>query len=322
MAMDQAIRDLPKQFAFAPEVVNAGALPSDAYGYLVCGMGGSALTPDLLRAWDPTSDIRVHRGYGLPALPDLGHRLVIASSYSGNTEETLDVYDAARREGIPVAVIATGGALLDRAVRDSIPYVRIPSTGIQPRMALGYSILALAAIMRHDRAMEKLHAITALDAGELEDAARKLADALGDRTPIVYASDRNGAIARYWKIAVNETGKRPAFSNVVPEINHNEMTGFDVGIHAKGLLQRFAVVMLRDAEDDARVAHRMEVLSAILRDRGIAVHDVPLTGVERFEHIFTSIISASWMAYHLALIDGAEPEHVPMVEEFKRRIST
>ncbi|MDO8598809.1 MAG: SIS domain-containing protein [bacterium] len=322
MSMEQAIRDFPKQFAFEPEITNEAALPGATRGVVVCGMGGSALTPDLLMAWDPAGDLRVYRGYGLPDLSDIDDRLIIASSYSGNTEETLDAYDVARDKGLAVAAIATGGELLARAERDGVPYVQLPSTGIQPRMALGYSMRALVALMRHERASDQLRALTGtVDATTWGDAGRMLAEELRDRTPIVYASDRNGAIARCWKIAMNETGKVPAFANTFPELNHNEMTGFDAGSGAPSFIERFHIVLLRDAEDDPRIQKRMDVAAELFRDRGLQVTDVAFDGEERLTRIFNSIILGSWTALHLASAYGAESELVPMVEEFKRRIA-
>lgn len=322
MGMEQAIRDFPDQFAFEPEIANEEALSSATRGAVVCGMGGSALTPDLLMAWDPASDLYVHRRYGLPECSDIDGRLIVASSYSGNTEETLDAYDVARRKGLAVAAIATGGKLLARARHDGVPYVQLPSTGIQPRMALGYSIRALAALMRHERAADHLRALAGtVDAAVWGDTGRMLAEELRDRTPIVYASDRNAAIARCWKIAMNETGKVPAFANTFPELNHNEMTGFDVGSGAPAFIERFHIVLLRDAEDDPRIQKRMDVTAELFRDRGLPVTDVTFDGDERFARIFHSVILGSWTALHLASGYGAESELVPMVEVFKKRIA-
>ncbi|MDO8425830.1 MAG: SIS domain-containing protein [bacterium] len=325
MAMDQAIRGLPEQFAWVPVIEREDALSEQTRGVVVCGMGGSALAPDMLTAGDPAwnggGNIVVHRGYGIPELSDLDDRLVIASSYSGNTEETLDAYDAAQAAGLATAVITTGGALLERAQRDDIPHIVLPATGIQPRMAIGYSILAIAALLRHGRALATLGTLAArLDTAILEEGGAALAGALGDRTPLLYASDRNAAIARFWKIAINETGKNPAFMNTIPELNHNEMTGFDVGVVARELLQRFAVVMLTDGEDDPRIVRRAAALQELLQERGIPVHEVALAGDERFLRLFSSVGSACWTAYHLAMRDRAEPEQVPMVEAFKQRI--
>lgn len=326
MAMDAAIRGLPDQFAFTPEIVQSDTLPREHAGAVVCGMGGSALAPDFLTAWDGAdaalAGLRVHRGYGLPNLPDLDRRLIIASSYSGNTEETLDAYDAARARGLALAAVTVGGELLARAQRDGIPHIILPATGIQPRMAIGYSTVALAAILRHTRAQRELAELAArLDATGAEGGGEELAGALGDRTPIIYAGERNAAVARFWKIAVNETGKNPAFTNVLPELNHNEMTGFDVGPKARGILGRFAIILLTDAEEDPRIVRRADALRDLLSERGIPVHIVPLAGATRFERIFQSVVTACWTAYHLALRDGAEPELVPMVEEFKARIA-
>lgn len=320
--MRQSILDLPQQFSFLPVIAHEASFPARVQGVAVCGMGGSALVPDFFSAWGPSLDVVVHRSYGLPYRADLAQRLVIVSSYSGNTEETLDAYDAARTAQLQIAVMTTGGALLARAQRDGIPYVQLPKTDIQPRMALGFMSVAFAALLRQTAARTALVALAdQLDAAAFEKIGKRIAVELGERTPIVYASDRNAAIARYWKISINETGKNPAFANCIPELNHNEMTGFDVGAEAREMLERYAIIMLDDAEDDPRIVRRMEVLRGMLGERGIPVITESLSGGERFERIYRSILTACWSAYHLAVLDGAEPEGVPMVEDFKQRFA-
>ena len=312
--MQDAIKKFPTQFSFQPVVENG---PLGAYDqFIVCGMGGSHLAGDLLKMIRPERTLAVHSDYGLPPISEqeIARTLVIASSYSGNTEETLDSYNAARTRGMAVAVISTGGALLQKAQQDGVPYVRLPDTGIQPRQALGFG-------MRDGEALAKSETLTtSLNAEALEAPGKELALRMRGFVPVIYSSWRNSALAYNWKIKFNETGKIPAFYNVLPELNHNEMTGFDVREGTRALSQKFYFVFLKDTADRPRTQKRMAVLERLYRERGLLVEVMPLAGENDLLKMFSSLVLADWAAYHTALGYGAEPEQVPMVEEFKKLI--
>ena len=321
--MRDAILDFARQFAFDPVVQN----PDDFARRgtcIVAGMGGSHLAADLILGWKPALDLVVHSDYGLPALGGqrLKNSFVIASSYSGNTEETLDAYASARAKGMPVAVIATGGKLLERAIADNVPFVRLISTGIQPRSAIGLSLKALLALLGEREGLGAVSRLaTALDPSQIEEDGKTFASRLEGRIPLIYTSLRNRAVGYIWKIKFNETGKIPAFFNLIPEANHNEMTGFDAGESAKNSPVRFYAVFLRDSEDDARIQRRMEIMGDIYQKRGVPQEQVSFTGDNRFERMFFSVILADWAALHTAELNGADPDQVPLVEEFKKRMA-
>lgn len=319
MSMENTLRDFPRQFEFEPVVENAEVLePREKF--VIAGMGGSCLAPDLLRAWRLELDIIAHRDYGLPAI-DLNDRLIIASSYSGNTEETLDAFATALDRRLPVVAIGVGGELLKLASANRVPFIRIPDTGIQPRSALGFNLVALMAFVGDDAGMAELRELRySLDNGACAAHGADLAARLKGKVPLVYASERNRGIAHNWKIKFNETGKIPAFLNVFPELNHNEMTGFDRIPTTAPLSDRIHCLFLTDAEDDPRVQRRMEVCRDLYVARGLAVEVVPLEGASVWQRIFTSLLIADWTALRLAGAYGAESEQVPMVEEFKELI--
>jgi len=267
----------------------------------------------------------VQSDYGFPAdmKPEwLAYILFIASSYSGNTEETIDAYNEAGRKGVARAVIAVGGALLAAAKKDGVPYVQLPDTGIQPRSALGFSFKALLKIIGEHDALRQVSGLAqTLRPSEYEAQGRELAQKLKGCVPVIYSSARNGSIAQNWKIKFNETGKIPAFYNVFPELNHNEMTGFDVVDATRNLSDTFFFIFLRDPADDPRILKRMEITERLYRDRGLNVSVVEMRGVDFFEKIFSSLLVADWAAYYTAEAYGVESEQVPMVEEFKKRIA-
>jgi glucose/mannose-6-phosphate isomerase len=321
--MEKAILGLPQQFSFTPSIVNGGALMK-AKSFCLAGMGGSHLAGDILIALLPDIPLTVYRSYGMPFLSDVQVKetLFIASSYSGNTEETLDFAREVQSRGLPLAVITVGGALLAFAQEHSLPHIVIPDTGIQPRSALGFSLVALAVLMGNDGLVTELRALTEILRPEnLRAEGSTLAQKLSGAMPVIYASSANEAIAYNWKIKMNETGKIPAFFNLFPELNHNELAGMDVIPSTKDLSDKLHFIFISDDADHPRIAKRMEITKHLYGERGLAVSDVPLSGVSRAERIMNSLLVADWTAYEIAVRNGAEPDQVPIIEQFKKRLA-
>lgn len=317
--MSDAIKSFPSQFKFEPLVARPMRGPKhDRFFYI--GMGGSHLAADLALRWNPALPMSVRSDYGLPPEVKQAKRpFVIAGSYSGNTEETIDGYREARRRKIPVAVIASGGRLIEMAKKDGAPFIMLPSTGIQPRMALGFGLRAVLKLVGDAKGLrESAKLAKTLKPMSYKKSGDALAKRLRRRVPIIYASARNQAIAYNWKIKFNETGKIPAFYNVLPELNHNEMTGFDVARMTKKLSSLFHFIFLTDKNDHPRVQKRMTILLQLYTERGLFVETIPITGKNAFDQIFASLITADWTAVALAEHYGLESEQVPMVEAFKK----
>lgn len=310
--IEKAIKNFPKQFSFDPVVENGGNFKK-LNKFVVVGMGGSGLAGELLKAWKPDLDLIIHKNYGLPT-KDLEGRLIILNSYSGNTEEVIDAFERALGKKLPMAAISIGGKLLELAKKNSILYIQLPDTGIQPRSALGFSFKALLKLVGGEadlKAIEKL--VTLLKAEDYQEPAKVLAKKLKNKIPIIYSSERNQGISYNWKVKLNEGGKIPAFTNVFPELNHNEMIGFGKG-------QNFNFIFLRDLEDHPRIIKRMEVLKKIFQDKGLLVEILELTGKTRPEKIFSNSLLADWTAYYIAKEYNKNPEKVPLVEKFKKLI--
>lgn len=321
MGIYDDIRNFNKQFEYEPRVENAGKLRKFKK-FAVVGMGGSHLAADVLKSWKPELDLVVWSNYGLPPLKDLKERLVIASSYSGRTEETIDGLMEAKKRRLHIAAVGTGGKLISLAQKYRIPYIKLPNFNLQPRLAMGLSFKALLALIGDRNALAEAGALVKeLRPSRQEAAGKALAKRLFGSVPVIYASLWNAAIALNWKIKLNETGKIPAFSNVLPELNHNEMTGFDVKPKTADLSKGFHFVFLKDIEDDRRVVKRMNILEKLYHDRGFKVEVFFLQDKSRLHKIFSSLVLADWTAYHTAKLYGVEAEQVPMVEEFKRLMS-
>ncbi len=318
--MEQKIKNFSEQFQFEPIIENKSKLKS-ADSFVVGGMGGSHLSAGLIKMFDPSLDIYIHRDYGLPQNSEKRFKksIFIASSYSGNTEETLDFAEKALAAKHRLAIVSTGGRLIDFAKEHKVPYILMPQSGLQPRDALGYSFMSLLKLMNGDKVEEIRSRTFSLNYAELEK--NNIAEVLKNKVPIVYSSRSQQALAYSWKIKFNETAKIPAFHNVFPELNHNEMTGFDVVDSTKNLSTQFHFIFLKDESDEPRIAKRMEVLQKMYEDRGFGVTTLSLHGNSPFEKIFNSIALADVVAHSLADIYGVDPEQVPMIEEFKKLIS-
>ncbi len=319
--MSEAIANFSKQFSFEPVVENAGALRPFTRA-LICGMGGSHLAADLLPILTPGRREVVYSDYGLPVLgeDDRAETLVILSSYSGNTEEVIEAAEQARALGLNVAVIAVGGTLLQMAKDNNWPYVALPNTGVQPRSALGLAVIALLALLNETAALAEVQSFVNFDGTGLHAKGQALAKRLAGFVPVIYASHRNQALAYNWKIKFNETGKIPAFYNVIPELNHNEMNGFDYNSQTRALSEKFCFIFLRDASDLPMNQKRFEVLARLYADRGLPVEVIEVSGATPTEKVFSNLLLADWTALSIADNNGAEPEAVPMVEEFKKLI--
>ena len=327
------IKNFNKQFAWEPRIENARALKKFKK-FIVVGMGASHFPADIIRTWRPDFEVISWSNYGLPPLPlkELKEYLVIASSYSGNTEETIDGFELARKKRLSLAVIASGGKLNAMARTLKLPYVAVPS-GVQPRSALGYMVKANLALMGERQALRDISKLAkTLHSSRYEKKGKALARKLMGSVPIIYSSPRNYSAAYNWKTRFNETGKIPAFYNVMPEMNHNEMISFSAGggsasggdatRSAAPLSRHFYFIFLKDRDDHPQIMKRMDVMRRIFTKRGFRSEVVSLIGKNAWEKIFSSIMLADWTSYYTGRQYNAEPEAVAMIEEFKKLVQS
>lgn len=313
------LKNFPKQFSWEPKIENEDKL-TVAENLVVCGMGGSHLAADLAKIRLPQLPLTIHSNYGFPLWPKLGLGLI--SSHSGNTEEALDAFNSARRQNVPVAAITSGGKLLELAKEYGTPFVQTPDSKIQPRFALGYSLMALLKILGQKEALvEASRLAVLLDPSSAQTQGQELTQKLHHKIPVIYASAANAAIAQTWKVKFNETSKIPAFYNVLPELNHNEMNGFETKEKTGPLVDKFHFLFLQDQADHPKILKRMAITKILLERRGFKAEVLPLTGESIFHKIFQSLLIADWASYYLSEFYGTDPEQVPLVEEFKKLIA-
>jgi glucose/mannose-6-phosphate isomerase len=318
--MIDAIKQFPSQFAYQPKIENKNKLKKTK-DFIVLGMGGSHLAADLLLAIKPEMNIHVHQDYGLPTWPasKLKNYLIIANSYSGNTEEVISGLHLALKNKLNVLVIATGGQLIKIAKENKLPYIEMPDWHIQPRQAIGLNARALLLAMGENKLLQaSFNLAKNLPAEKFQKIGEKMAKQLFNRTPIIYASRQNTCLAFTWKIKFNENTKIPAFYNVLPELNHNEMTGFDRNDWTKKLSDHFSIIYIEDKNDNPQIKKRFKVLKNLYKKQGLEEISLTLNGANRWQEIFSNMLIADWTSYYLAKKYRRDPNPVPMVENFKK----
>jgi len=282
-------------------------------------MGGSHLAGTLLQSMD--EKIFIHHDYDTPRLPSeiLEKSIFVLVSYSGNTEEVLHTFQALQSTSYPVAAITTGGELLKLAQVNEVPHIVLPNTGIQPRAALGYQLRAITHLLKHPT-YDILGTLTSQEALSFEAQGANLAEQCLNKTPLICSSGENRGLAYYWKITLNETGKVPAFFNTFPECNHNELSGFNTGTNFNTPGSYHAIYLVDDT-DHARIQKRMHISQQVLEEKDVTSSTLKLTGSSKIEKLLTACHIAQWCALHIAEQTQADPEAVPLIETFKRKLN-
>lgn len=320
--LQNTLKRFNEQFEWHPVVENPGRLGSYK-SFVVAGMGGSHLGAWLIQKFAPELDLVIHRNYGLPHMPEGGSRntLFIASSYSGTTEETLDALKKAIEKGIPAAAVSTGGELLELAREHNLPFITIPDTGLEPRMAIGFAALAIARLMGNTELEAAIRdGGRSVNPSEDQISGQRLAEKLVGKIPVVWASEANMPLAYIWKIKFNETSKIPAFCNNFPELNHNEFTGFDVVDATRPVMAPVHIIMLEDPKDHPRIQTRMRITKEMLESRGIPVDMVRMQG-EHFQKIFSTALHGDWVSLVLAERYNVPNPQTPLIAEFKKAMA-
>jgi glucose/mannose-6-phosphate isomerase len=233
----------------------------------------------------------------------------------------VDAYEKAGKMGLKRAVITIGGELLKLAKRDKTAYIQMPDLQIQPREALPLSLMSFLKFTGEEKMLTEIEKLeNDFHPEDFETMGKILAEELRGYVPVIYTSAQNEILGYIWKININETGKIPAFCNVIPELNHNEINGFNVNSSTLKLSERFYFLMLSDAEDGPKIKKRMEITEKIYTDRKLPIKMIGLKGKNKFLKIFNSLALANFTAYFTAKNYGVEPEAVSMVEEFKKMI--
>jgi glucose/mannose-6-phosphate isomerase len=301
---------------------------------IIAGMGGSAIGADLLAAY--VADVCpvpviVHRDYGLPSFARGEGTLVICSSHSGNTEETLDSFASARRSGCRVMAVCTGGELAARAKKENVPFITFEHKG-QPRAAVGFSFGILLAIfvklgLIPDQADEIRSAVEAMK--ELQkrltpsvqttlNPAKRYAGQLMGRWVTVFGAGRLAPVARRMKGQINEIAKAVANFEFIPEADHNTLAGT---LHPAEVIQPHTMnLFLRAPSDHPRNRLRVDLTKQAFMLEGGNTDFLDARGDTPLAHMWTLILFGDYMAYYLAISYGVDPTSVDALVNFKNAL--
>lgn len=333
------IFDFPEQMARALNIgiswkINPN-LFLDIKNVVLIGMGGSAIGGDLARSYLASRlevPFHVCRHYKLPEFVD-DESLIIASSYSGNTEETLAALDDAIERKAMIAAISTGGMMAEVCKINTIPMATLPG-GMQPRAALGFSFVPLLILLEkvkliHGATNEIISTIEKLkiyreeyieDAPVKSNGAKKLAEKLQGKIVIVYSGPTlTDTVAVRWKGQICENSKTLAFANQFAEFNHNELVGWSdlTRKHSNYLV----VVILRDKKDHPQIKKRMDIVKPLIEDTGTEVIEVESRGTSDLERMFSLIQFGDFISYYLAILNQQDPTPVITIEMLKAALA-
>lgn len=315
---------------FAPRV---DALRGKLYErVVVCGMGGSAIGGDLARSFlgeRAKVPIISCRDYFLP--PNLARgALVIASSYSGNTGETLSAYEGARAHAAAVVAITSGGELAQRCSRDNVPVCTIPG-GMPPRAAIGLSLFPMLQVLRAAgvATFEDKEYTEALSAAkdrcdayapdQRDNAAMETARDLHKRTAFVYAAPGLlEGVARRWSCQMNENAKTLAHFAFFPELNHNEIVGWQVG---ESLMKNAVIVSLEDREDHPMTRRHADVGLSLMEPFAAKIERLETPGGGRLARMLCMMLLGDFTSVYLAYLNGVDPTPVAKIDALKKSLA-
>lgn len=333
--MLEEMNGLPEQLEAAWQ--EAEGLPLDNYPgikqILVAGMGGSAIGADLVKAYTaPFSSVslEVHRDYDLPAWADGPDTLVIVSSHSGNTEETLSAMETALKRGCSLLAISTGGKIAERA-QETGQGLWVFSHKGQPRAAVGYSFALLLNVLTRlgfipdplpeikdaVSAMQEQRDLLAADIPDHNNPAKRMAGQLIDRWVSVFGADLLAPVARRWKGQISEIAKAWGQFEDLPEANHNTLAGV---VNPEAVLLKTMALFLEAESNHPRNIRRIELTKKNFMLEGISTDLIQARGDSRLAQMWTLIQFGDYTAYYLAMAYDVDPTPVAAIENLKREL--
>ncbi len=327
--------ELYKQVAYKVTLAHGDHDGRDITNVVVCGMGGSALAADLAKVMLADTlavPFEVVKGYTLPKYVQ-HNTLVIASSHSGNTEETIACLEEAldHRHDPQLAVVATGGKLKEIADAHDIMYAAIPHD-TQPRMGMLYNLRCLLKILTEYRLIPA-HIYTDVAASEKwlqnesdlwtkevptdHNYAKQLALIAVGKTPVFYGGSLMAPVAYKWKISWNENAKNVAFWNYLPEFNHNEFLGWT----SHPIEKPFAVFDLISELEHPRVLKRFALSDKLLSGRRPKTTVVPIEGATLIQQMLWGCILADFVSIYVGILNNVDPTEVNLIEKFKKELA-
>lgn len=296
------------------------------HNVVVCGLGGSAMGADIVRKYTYKMGkvpVIVSRHYDIPAFIN-EHSLVILSSYSGNTEETLSAAEQAITQKAVIIAISAGGKLQEFAQKHNFLHILLPS-GYPPRAALAFSTIQQLYILRELKLIKKGFKKELQETIDLLKTARedfkqpgsgpaKLAEFLKNKFPVIYASEELEAVAIRLRQQINENAKQLCWHHIFPEMNHNELVGWKF---PENLIKHTAVLILRSDLDHPRVQARYEICKPIFKKYTQDIYEIVAQGKSILAQVFYLVHFSDWLSYFLAKENKIEPTPVEVIDYLK-----
>ncbi|HUR31163.1 MAG TPA: bifunctional phosphoglucose/phosphomannose isomerase [Saprospiraceae bacterium] len=326
--MDQLIERFMDQLEEAVEIgrnAKVQPLSKEVHHIYVAGLGGSGIGADFVASFiqgECKVPYIVRKGYSVPAYVG-PNTLAIASSYSGNTEETLISYDLIREAGARIICIASGGKLVEKAKQDQYDYVQVPANWPSPRACLGYSLTVQLWVLQHlgfisDRYVNEIQSSIKLLRHESDDIKRRaeeIAHRLYQRIPVIYIEDRMEPVAVRLRQQINENSKALCWHHVVPEMNHNELVGW------REKNESLTVVYLRNEDDYARNKFRMDINKGIISKYAHDIIEINSRGNTMIERSLYLVHLGDWVSWYLAQLRGVDALEVKVIDYLKGELS-
>ncbi len=326
--MFNLIKDFPQQLLQAVEIgekaVLKGKFNQPIANVVVCGMGGSGIGGDVLSELlrnELNVPITVNKGYALPAFVN-EHTLLILSSYSGNTEETIACARAAVKKGITAACVTSGGKLGELALKHNWDSIDIPS-GFPPRACLGYSVTQLFFILHHHglinddfkASLIRSASFMQLEQKKMQEETEYMAARIMKKPVIVYSEDQYQSVALRLKQQINENAKSHCWTNVLPELNHNELVGWSKAN------DHLAVLVIRTDDEYPRNTLRIKFTESVLHKINQPFLEIHAKGNDSYEKHFYLIHFGDWLSYHLCVMQGYDPFDIEVLIKLKDHLS-
>jgi glucose/mannose-6-phosphate isomerase len=308
-----------EQFSFVP-IINHSEHLKPFEQVVVCGMGGSAITVNLLKLLFQDIPVTLHNSYGLPTNYDKKNTLFILNSYSGTTEEILDAYVCAQKEGAMMACLSLGGDLIEYAKRDKVPYIQLPQSSLEPRFSIGHQLISLLHLMKKGTKITMLtDSIDIIDLENLANKGKDLAEKHKDTYLVLYATQNLYPITYLIKAALNEGAKIPSFASHIPEANHNELQSF-VTDDTRNTSKDFSFLFYQATFDHVRNLKRFSIMNDMYSKRSF------ITTSLTYDHtnitsLFEAILTGYFMATYIAHTKGVDPYKTPLIQEFKHNLT-
>lgn len=334
--MRRLIADFPRQAEEAAAIGEATRIKlsaSSVRNIVISGLGGSAIGGDLLRSYlagEIKVPIAVNRNYLLPQYVN-DKSLVIISSYSGNTEETISSHKDAVKRKAKILCVTSGGTVKAFAEQKKQPFIHIPG-GLPPRAALGYSffptLIALSklGLIRSQKKeiketialLQKKSAVYSNHEAE-NNPALVLAKKLHGKLPVIYSSaDRFDTVNLRWRGQFAENAKMLSYGNLFPELNHNEIVGWEV---QKDIMSKIHVVILHDRDDHVRIQRRMEITKNIIGEFADGISEVNSEGKSLLARMFSLLHLGDWVSFYLAMLNHVDPTPVKKIDFLKSELA-